>query len=183
MGDTSFQAYIDEVRQLLYRNGEVEGYPSRIHYTSDWIYENEQNGVIEDVTQEIGGEELQFNVNFMSTHPDSYKRLKNNPEYVPIIAEQEKAINKRTYYYVPEGEIEPVESKIKSGDIIGLTTGIEGLDIGHVGFAVKESDGRIHFMHAPQVGAKVQISEKPLPDYVKAIDKHTGIIVLRPLEP
>lgn len=182
-GDTSFAAYVVEVRQLLYREGKVEGYPSRIHYTSDWIYENVKNAVIEDVTEELGGKEIQFDVSFMSTHPDSYKRLKNKPEYIPIIAEQEKAINERTYHYIPEGEIEPAVSKIKSGDIIGLTTGIDGLDIGHVGFAVKESDGRIHFMHAPQLGAKVQISEKPLPDYVKAIDKHTGIIVLRPLEP
>jgi hypothetical protein len=44
-------------------------------------------------------------------------------------------------------------------------------------------DGRIHFMHAPDVGYKVQITPKPLADYLTKFDKDTGIIVLRALEP
>ena len=67
--------------------------------------------------------------------------------------------------------------------MIALTTSDKGLDIGHVGIAIKMEDGRIHFLHAPLVGSKVQISEMPLSDYAKKIKKHTGIIVLRVLEP
>ena len=67
--------------------------------------------------------------------------------------------------------------------MIALTTSDKGLDIGHVGFAVKMDDGRIHFLHAPLAGSKVQITEVPLSDYVKKIKKHTGIIVLRAQEP
>jgi len=37
-------------------------------------------------------------------------------------------------------------------------------------------------MHAPLVGAKVQISELPLGGYLAKVKKHTGIIVLRPQE-
>lgn len=70
---------------------------------------------------------------------------------------------------------------IQNGDLIALTTSDKGLDIGHVGIAVKMPDGKIHFMHAPLVGSKVQISESSLSDYVKQIKKHTGIIVLRAL--
>jgi len=40
-------------------------------------------------------------------------------------------------------------------------------------------DGRIHLMHAPNVGYKVQITEKPLADYIKGNKKQTGIMVLR----
>jgi hypothetical protein len=57
------------------------------------------------------------------------------------------------------------------------------LDIGHVGLAIKMDNGRIHFLHAPLADSKVQISELPLSDYAKKINKHTGIIVLRVLEP
>lgn len=67
--------------------------------------------------------------------------------------------------------------------MIAITTNLSGLDIGHVGVAVKMDDGRIHFMHAPLVGAKVEISENPLPGYLAKVKKHTGIIVLRPVEP
>jgi hypothetical protein len=40
-------------------------------------------------------------------------------------------------------------------------------------------DGRIHFMHAPIVGKKVQITEKPLADYIAGNKKQNGIMVLR----
>ncbi|PJC60312.1 MAG: DUF1460 domain-containing protein, partial [Ignavibacteria bacterium CG_4_9_14_0_2_um_filter_37_13] len=75
-----------------------------------------------------------------------------------------------------------IESQIHNGDLIAITTNLEGLDIGHVGVALKMDDGRIHFMHAPLVGAKVQISELPLGGYLAKVKKHTGIIVLRPQE-
>ncbi len=119
----------------------------------------------------------------MSKNPKYYKQLQENPDFIPIIKKQEEEINSRQYYYIPQNEIEKVESKIQTGDLIALTTTDKGLDIGHVGIALKMNDGRIHFMHAPLVGSKVQITEKPLSDYVKKIKKHTGIIVLRVLEP
>jgi len=43
-------------------------------------------------------------------------------------------------------------------------------------------DGQIHFLHAPLVGSKVQITPEPLHEYLKKINKHTGIIVLRALD-
>ena len=131
--------------------------------------------------KEIGGEPIKFNVFFMSKNPDKYKHLTKTPSFIPIIAKQEKAINKRKYFFVPKEKVEQIEDKIQNGDLIAITTNLKGLDIGHVGIAVKESDGRIHFLHAPLAGAKVQISEKPLPEYLAAIKKHTGIIVLRVL--
>jgi hypothetical protein len=60
---------------------------------------------------------------------------------------------------------------------------MKGLDISHTGIAVKEDDGKIHLLHAPQVDSKVQISEKSLSEYIQNVKKHTGIIVLRVSEP
>jgi hypothetical protein len=44
-------------------------------------------------------------------------------------------------------------------------------------------DGRIHLLHAPKVGYKVQIIDTPLSDYLAKIKKDTGVIILRALEP
>jgi len=118
-------------------------------------------------------------INFMSTHVDSYNQLKNNPKFVAEIAKIEKEISSRKYYYIPQENIANIEQNIHSGDIIGITTNIEGLDISHTGVAIRMDDGRIHLMHAPNVGYKVQITEKPLPDYIKGNKKQTGIMVLR----
>ncbi len=182
-GKTTFDDYLNELTFIRYRDGKIDSYPSRLHYFSDWIYNNEQKSIVKDITKEIGGKKIKFAVDFMTKNPKYYKQLLENPEFIPIVKKQEEEINSRQYYYIPQNEIEKVEPKIQTGDLIALTTSDKGLDIGHVGIAVKIDDGRIHFMHAPLVGSKVQISEKPLSDYVKNIKKHTGIIVLRVLVP
>lgn len=183
MGKYDFDSYLKEIENLRYRNGKMEGYVSRLHYAVDWLYDNQKRGHIKDITKEIGGERLIKKVDFMSTHPDLYKRLKNNPGDVQKIAAIEEEINNRKYYYIPQDKIEDAEPFINTGDLIYATTNQDGLMVGHTGIAVKLDDGRIHFMHAPLVGSKVQISEKTLPDYIKAVKKHTGIMVLRVLEP
>jgi predicted hydrocarbon binding protein len=179
---TTFEDFINELQLIRYRDGKLNDYPSRLHYFSDWIFNNQQKGLIKDVTKEIGGKSIRFKVNFMSENPHLYKHLKSNHEFVKHIKKQEEEINNREYFYIPEDDIAKIEDKIQNGDLIALTTSDRGLDIGHVGIAVKMSDGKIHFMHAPQVGSKVQITDSSLSDYVKKIKKHTGIIVLRALE-
>ena len=52
-----------------------------------------------------------------------------------------------------------------------------------MGVAVRNDDGRIHFMHAPNVGYKVQITDVPLADYLMKFNKDTGIMVIRAMEP
>lgn len=180
-GTTKFQDYQNELTFLRYRDGKIDKYPSRLHYFSDWIFNNQQKNIVKDVTKEIGGELIKFNLNFMTDNPEYYKQLEENPDFIPVIRKQEKDINSRNYYYIPKAKVESAENKIKTGDLIAITSSVKGLDINHVGIAVKMDDGKIHFLHAPLVGSKVQITPEPLHDYLKKIKKHTGIIVLRAL--
>lgn len=180
---TAFKNFEKELQSIRYRNGIIDRYPSRLHYFSDWIYNNVKKGIVKDVTKEIGGEPIHFDTYYMSTYPNRYTRLKMYPQFVPVIKKQEERINKRTYYYIPKNKVASVEDKIHSGNIIAITTSKKGLDIAHVGIAVKEADGRIHFMHEPNVGYKVQITKEPLADYLMRIKTDTGIMVLQALEP
>jgi len=182
-GKTNFQDYQNELTYVRYRDGKMDKYPSRLHYFSDWIYNNQQKSIVKDITKEIGGKPIKFNVSFMSENPKYYKQLKENPEFIPVIKKQEEEINSREHFFIPEKDIEKIESKIQTGDLIALTTPEKGLDIGHIGIAVKMDNGRIHFLHAPLVGSKVQITETPLSDYVIKNKKRNGIIVLRVKEP
>ncbi|MEW6507247.1 MAG: N-acetylmuramoyl-L-alanine amidase-like domain-containing protein [Bacteroidota bacterium] len=181
LGKTTFEDFRDELQNIRYRDGVLKEYPSRLHYFSDWIYDMNKRNIGRDITKQIGGVPYKKQIDFMRKHIDSYKQLKENPMYVLEIASIEKKISKRKKYYIPLGKIERLESKIESGDIIGITTNIEGLDIAHTGIAIRMDDGRIHLLHAPNVGNKVQISEKPLAEYLKANKKQTGIMILRPL--
>jgi hypothetical protein len=181
-GKTTFDDYKKELILIRYRDGIINGYPSRLHYFADWIYDNVKKGIVLDMTKELGGKEIKFNVGFMSANPESYKHLLETPEFIPVIKNQEAEINKRTYYYIPKEKVESIEEKIENGDLIAITSSVKGLDINHVGYAVKMENGKIHFMHAPQLGTKVQITPEPLNEYLNKIKRHTGIVVLRVVE-
>jgi hypothetical protein len=182
-GKSSFRDYENELQKIRYRNGVINGYPSRLHYFTDWIYDNIKKGIISDITELVGGKQIKFRLNFMSTHPESYPQLKNHPEFVKEIRQKEVEISRRNYFYVPKERVGFVENQIGNGDIIAFTTSIPGLDVSHVGIAVRMEDNRIHLLHAPNVGSDVQITEEPLSAYINKIKKDTGIMVLKPLDP
>lgn len=141
--------------------------------------ENQQKGIVKDVTHEIGGISLPVDVSFMSTHPDSYKPLKDHPERVARIAAKEKEINARPYYYIPESEIDRLAEGIKEGDIVCFVTTIKGLDISHVGVVCRVGD-KLTFIHASTTQKKVIVNEAPLQEYVESIKRNSGIMIVRP---
>ena len=182
-GKTSFEDYQSELQFIRYRDGIIEEYPSRLHYFSDWIYDNIAKGVVEDVTEKLGGKTVKFDLDFMSTHPENYIHLSTNPDFIPVIEQQEKEISCRKYFFIPKDELKSSEELLDNGDLIAITTTVKGLDIGHVGIAVKLEDGRIHLLHAPTENTKVQISKEPLTEYLMKYKRHSGVMVLRAIEP
>ena len=182
--NSTFEDYKNELTFIRYRQGIIDGYPSRLHYFTDWIYDNEKKKIIEDITEDLGGEELTLDLSFMSDNPKYYKQLDESPNFISEIKKQEAEINYcREYFYIPKSKVADVESKIGNGDIVAFTSTVKGLDVNHTGIAVKMDDDRIHILHAADVGTKVRITESTLSEYVMSIKKHSGIIVLRVLEP
>ena len=177
----TFEAFQKELQYVRYRDGEMNEYPSRLHYFSDWIYNNTQKGIIKDITAEIGGKPYEKHINFMSTHRDAYAQLVED-RFWEQIQETEKEINTRKYHYIPKSEVSKLEKGIQSGDLIAITTSIKGLDIVHVGFAY-EQNGRIHLMHASTGSKMVEISDKPLADYLMGNKSQSGIMVCRLVNP
>lgn len=182
-GKTSFEDYQKELTLIRYRNGRIAQYPSRLHYFTDWIYDNEKKGIVKDITKDLGGESLKLDLSFMSDHPQFYMQLEKNPDFIPVIRKQEEEINKRTHYFIPQEKIREAENGIEDGDLLAFTSNVKGLDVNHVGIAIRMDDRRIHILHAPDVGYKVQISELPLAEYVEKIEKDDGVILVRVLEP
>ncbi len=176
-GKLTFEAYEGELERMRYQDGERKDYSSRLHYFSDWIYQNQEKGIIQDITEEIGGSPYPNQPTFMSENPRFYSKL-SNPDFLKAIQKDELEIAKRTYHFIPKAEIESLEKNIKSGDLIAITTSVKNLDIVHVGFAV-EKNGRIHLMHAGTGNMQVEISEKPLSDYLAANNSQSGVMVCR----
>jgi len=181
LGRLNFEDYEKELEFLRYRDGIRTDYPSRLHYFSDWIYHSQQKGILKDITKEIGGEIYPNNPTFMSENPKYYPQL-SNAEFIDQIKKSEAEIAARTYYYLPKEAVQRHEDKIRSGDIIAITITTDNLDISHVGFAI-EYKGRIHLLHASSNSKKVEISEKPLSDYLLSHKTQSGIMVCRLVKP
>ena len=113
----------------------------------------------------------------MTTNPDLYPPLKN-PENLRRLKSIERTINKRPLFFVPRSTLRRVESQIKNGDLIAITTDTEGLDVQHVGLALRVRN-RIHLLHASSTERKVVVSKETLYRYLMKDKKRPGIMVAR----
>lgn len=165
--------------QIRYRDGELDGYPSRLHYFSDWIADNERMGVIEERTPSLSAEKQTLHLNFMSTHPESYRQLKEDSALVSEMKAVEARWQGVEVSYLPKGRLaeNPEQLGIKNGDILAITTNIKGLDVVHVGFACWIGE-RLHLLHASSIAKKVMEDPQPLYEYSKTKRTHTGVRVL-----
>lgn len=177
----TYSAFKEQLLTIRYRDGEMNGYPSRLHYFSEWIANNDAKGILEDVTQELGGREDAEPISFMTTHTDAYRQLADSA-VLGQIRQMEQRLSDVSRYFIPEADIAGVAEQIRTGDVIAATSTREGLDIAHTGLALWV-DGRLHLMHAPLVGSIVEISEVPLADRILDIDTQDGIMVARPQQP
>lgn len=180
-GEPTYGRFKDELRRIRYRDGELTGYPSRLHYFSEWISNNDDKGVVENITQALGGVRDTTGIDFMSRHTESYRQLADSVN-LQAIREKEAELSSFPRYMIPENRIADVADQIRNGDVIAATSTVPGLDIAHTGLALWV-DGRLHLMHAPLVGSVVEISEVPLAERIQRIEAQDGIMVARPQPP
>jgi len=179
-GASDINSYKSELQNIRYRDGQIEGYTSRLHYFCDWIYDNEKKGIVKNITKKIGGVPYKKKINFMSSHSGSYKQLQaDDGESISIIKSVEKDINSRKHYYIPKNEVDSYYDDLKTGDIIATTTEISGLDVTHTGYIYKKN-GKTYFLHASLSAKEVIVSKEELKEYLKSDKKKTGIMVCRP---
>ena len=178
-GVVSEGAFADNVIKIRYRNATIDGYTSRLHYIAEWAENGVKNGFLEDVAAKHSPYTQKVDLNFMSTHPQSYKHLANSPENVAKIKEIEASLNGKEFHYVPKDKL-PHNGLpwIKSGDIICLTTNVKGLDVSHLGIAFYV-DGKLALLHASFTEKKVVVTKISLAQMLNNVKSLTGIRVLR----
>jgi hypothetical protein len=176
----TFNDFVEELRFIRYRDGIIKDYPSRLHYFSDWIFNNDQKRVVRSISKEIANIAIEKKVDFMSNNPQDYPILKTHPDFVKEIAIQEDVITKRKTWYIPKNRLSEFEHSLNDGDIIGITTKMPGMDISHVIIAIRVN-GRVHLLNASSKQKKVVISNETLEQYLNNYKSITGIMVARPL--
>ncbi|MBQ0149547.1 MAG: DUF1460 domain-containing protein [Bacteroidales bacterium] len=161
----SYELLRRNVQAMRYRRGIVDGYASRIHYTSEWILQAERMGIMEEFSGELGVEYGQA-FGFMSAHLDSYAQMRDKAAREAIAAVEKELETHAPFHFVPQERLRDasVAAQIHDGDIIFLMSRAKGLDIAHVAIA-RRVDGELHFIHASSKAGKVILEPRTLADY------------------
>ncbi len=168
-----------------YRGGECTGeYLSRLHYLEDWLYDNDRRGLVEDLTRSLGGSGVPHSAREMSVGWRHYRYLAANRSLLGPLGRMEANVSSRPLYQIPKSRVAGIESKLRSGDIIGIIgRDRSGLySTSHVGLALRTNDGVLHFMHASSPGNSGRvIVDAELSKYLYRYRSDSGILVARPL--
>jgi len=160
----SFFEFQTNLRRVRYESG-VVSFSKRNHFFTDWIENNKD--FVRNVTGEIASD--------MTTRVRKILNVRTDGTFfLPGIPPAEREID-----YIPSEHIdEAMFHTIKTGDYIGIYSNVDGLDVAHVGIAVRDGD-TVFLRHAASHEEYRKVIDQDLKEYI--LNK-PGIMVLRPEE-
>ena len=168
--------FVYNLKRLRYRGGEVDGYSSRLHYICDWAIDNSHRGNFADLTRDLPGcRFIVRSIDFMSENREKYPALADSAQFAKI-KNIEAAYRNHRFPYIKTSElgIKELQKMLKEGDIIAFVSNLKDLDVTHMGIVVKGADGNNYVLHASSTDGKVEISQSPLPQFVKKNPRWIG---------
>lgn len=180
---TSWRNYASFLENNRYRKGEINGYASRLHYTSDWIVDNIARGNIKDVTSSFTRYSAEIKtIDYMTSNREQYPALKSDDNYNKI---KNVEIGYRSHKYPLIKKrllnFKDVKEGFKDGDIVILICKIDGLDASHMGI-IKLIKGEPYLLHASSIEKEVVIDKNSLYEMLRISKVNTGVRVLRMYE-
>ncbi len=176
-GRSSWRDFAYNLEQLRYRGGRPEGYPSRLHYITDWALDCGRRGILTEVTDRVipRADYSVKSLDWMTTHRDDYPALADSATFAAIKAMESGFHGHRTPY-IKSSRVG--SATLRDGDIVAFTTSRPGLDVAHTGI-IKIVKGKPMLLHASSAAGKVTLEERPLADYLRRNRSLTGIRVFR----
>ena len=176
-GKENFGDFLSILEKIRYRKGLRDGYASRLHYFTDWIWDNQRMGFLSDITSQIGGVPIKKSLHEITNHRNCHKQLQDKNVFRKM-RDAETVCSRRTFHFIPKESWRPAEEKIKNGDVIAIATNKEAIDIIHAGFAVLKKK-RVYVLHASSNANMVALSDTTLYRYLQQRPYRAGIIVAR----
>jgi len=176
-GKLSRSEFRRNLKLIRYRQGKIDGYSSRLHYFTDWLYDNEKKKTLKDVSRQFHAVAQRKKINYMTINRASYPALKNENEFQKMRL-IEKNLSRKVFYIIDKDKVNQQKTRIKTGDVIAFATKDESLDVAHVGFAIWQGKN-LHLLHASSKEGGVVISATTIVAYLKSNKKFTGITIAR----
>jgi len=180
------QNFLHYIELDRYRGGICTGaYLSRLHYLEDWAVDNQQRGLVTDITHSLGGVRVRHEANEMTHGWKEYRYLKANPSLLTPLARMEEHVTALPMFCIPLHRVAAAEKNMQDGDIICIISRDipPYVSTSHVGLAVRDANGTLHFMHAssPRNYGKVVVDDE-LIRYLHRYSTDLGVMVVRPLK-
>ena len=164
------------LRRIRYRGGEVNGYPSRLHYIADWAVDNRHRGNFTDVSDAFPKVSyIVRTIDFMSRHADRYPALADSANLARI-RDIESGYRMHRFPNVKTADLhnKTVRAALHHGDVVALVSTLRDLDVSHMGIVVM-TDGVPYLLHASSSHGKSRGVEVPLADFLKRNRQWAGI--------
>jgi hypothetical protein len=120
------ECFLRDVQQSRYRDGNINGYASRLHYFSDWLSNNAKRTRLELLSGKLGGKAIKFDYNFMTKRPKKYPALTDSRTFAAI-AEAEARLSKAPPPILEGEAIALAQPKIKPGDLLAFVAHKPGI--------------------------------------------------------
>lgn len=171
--------FADWLTKIRYRDGKINGYTSRLHYATEWVSNGVKLGFLQDITEFQSPYTLKVKLGYMTNHPTAYPLMAASTANLSGMRQIESNISGTEIHFVPK-EYLPDEGFvwIQNGDIILITSNVDGLDVAHMGIAVN-IDGILTLLHASSADKKVLVSRVSLREMLNRNRTWTGIRVVR----
>lgn len=178
----SWRDFVYNLQRMRYRGGNVNGYPSRLHYISDWIVDNRHRGIFTDVTDHFPRVSyIMRTIDFMTTNRDLYPALADSANYARM-RDLENGYRQHRFPYIKTNDLalKSTKAELHDGDVVALVSNLKNLDVTHMGIVVKESPtADPYLLHASSTDGKVEVSKLPLDQFMKKNRQWVGLRVIR----
>ena len=175
-----WQDFVYNLRRMRYRQGDVRGYGSRLHYNCDWAMDNIHRGNIEDATRNMPKcNYIIRSIDYMSRHRDSYPALADSAVFAEIV-KRERGYRNHRFPYVKQNDLTngAVGAFLREGDVLAFVSDRKDLDVTHLGFVVTEG-GELRVLHASSSDGVVEVSDCSLAEFVRRNRHWIGVRVYR----
>lgn len=177
---SSWRDFVYNLERFRYRGGRLNGYPSRLHYFSDWVIDNVHRGNVTDATTLFPQVNYQVkSLDFMSSNRSKYPAMSVDANYEGI-KNAEIGYRNHRFPYIKSQNVggKTTRQAFHSGDIVAFLTKAQGLDVAHLGIIVMEN-GEPRLLHASSSAGKVVVANVPLEEIFRKNRNYSGLRVIR----
>ena len=123
-------------------------------------------------------------IDFMTSNRGRYPALADSANFARIRSIENGYRNHRfTYIKTIDLGSKDTKAAFHDGDVVALVSTLKNLDVTHMGVVVKENPGaEPYLLHASYSDGKVEVSARPLAEFMKKNRQWLGVRVFRLIE-